>query len=148
MLPKALAEERFAFFGKVLQGTPQQRARWQRSVVIVNRYLGDDVGQIYAQRYFSPQAKAQAQAMVADIITAFRHRIEALPWMAASTKAKAQAKLNTLYVGIGYPESWTDYSAYDVKTDDIFGNVWRGDLFKYHHKSRAWALRLIARNGP
>jgi endothelin-converting enzyme/putative endopeptidase len=134
VLPKALAEERFAFFGKVLQGTPEQRARWQRSVVIVNRYLGDDVGQIYAQRYFSPQAKAQAQAMVADIITAFRQRIEALPWMAASTKAEAQAKLNTLYVGIGYPESWTDYSAYDVKTDDIFGNVWRGDLFKYHRQ--------------
>jgi putative endopeptidase len=134
VLPKALAEERFAFFGKVLLGTPEQRPRWQRGVVIVNRYLGDDVGQIYAQRYFSPQAKAQAQAMVADIITAFRQRIEALPWMAASTKAEAQAKLNTLYVGIGYPESWIDYSAYDVKTDDIFGNVWRGDLFKYHRQ--------------
>ena len=134
VLPKALAEERFAFFGKVLLGTPEQRPRWQRGVVIVNRYLGDDVGQIYAQRYFSPQAKAQAQAMVADIITAFRQRIEALPWMAASTKAEAQAKLNTLYVGIGYPESWIDYSAYDVKSDDIFGNVWRGDLFKYHRQ--------------
>ena len=134
VLPKALAEERFAFFGKVLQGTPEQRPRWQRGVVIVNHFLGDDVGKIYAQRYFSPEAKSQAQAMVANIITAFRQRIEALPWMAASTKAEAQAKLNTLYVGIGYPESWTDYSAYEVKTDDIFGNVWRGDLFKYHRQ--------------
>jgi len=134
VLTKALAEERFAFFGKVLQGTPEQRPRWQRGVVIVNRYLGDDVGQIYAQRYFSPQAKAQAQAMVANITAAFRQRIEALPWMAASTKAEAQAKLNTLYVGIGYPETWTDYSAYAVKADDVFGNVWRGDLFKYHRQ--------------
>src|SRR5271167_1667674 len=134
VLPKALAEERFAFFGKVLQGTPEQRPRWQRGVVIVNRFLGDDVGKIYAQRYFSPEAKAQADAMVANIITAFRRRIEALPWMAASTKAEAQAKLNTLYVGIGYPESWTDYSAYEVKPDDIFGNVWRGNLFKYHRQ--------------
>ena len=134
VLPKALAEERFAFFGKVLQGTPEQRPRWQRGVVIVNRFLGDDVGKIYAKRYFSPEAKAQADAMVANIITAFRRRIEALPWMAASTKAEAQAKLNTLYVGIGYPESWTDYSAYAVKPDDIFGNVWRGDEFKYHRQ--------------
>jgi putative endopeptidase len=133
VLPKALAEERFAFFGRVLQGAPEQRPRWQRGVVIVNRYLGDDVGKIYAQRYFSPEAKAQAQAMVANIIAAFRKRIEALSWMAASTKAEAQAKLNTLYVGVGYPESWIDYAAYQVRPDHIFGNVWRGNLFKYHH---------------
>ena len=132
VLPKALADERYAFFGKVLQGAPQQRPRWQRGVVIVNRYLGDDVGQIYAQRYFSPEAKAQAQAMVANIIAAFRKRIDALSWMAASTKAEAQAKLNTLYVGVGYPETWIDYSAYEVKPDDAFGNIWRGNLFKYH----------------
>jgi endothelin-converting enzyme/putative endopeptidase len=134
VLPKALADERYAFFGKVLQGAPEQRPRWQRGVVIVNRYLGDDVGKIYAQRYFSPEAKAQAQAMVANIIGAFRKRIEALPWMAASTKAEAQAKLNTLYVGVGYPETWIDYAAYEVRPDDIFGNVWRGNLFKYHHE--------------
>jgi putative endopeptidase len=132
VLPKALAEERFAFFGKVLQGAPEQRPRWQRGVVVVNRYLGDDVGQIYAQRYFSPEAKAQAQAMVANIVAAFRKRIDALPWMAASTKAEAQAKLNTLYVGVGYPETWIDYSAYEVKPDDAFGNIWRGNLFQYH----------------
>ncbi len=134
VMPKALADGRYAFFGKVLQGAPEQRPRWQSGVVIVNRYLGDDVGKIYAQRYFSPEAKAQAQAMVANIIAAFRKRIEALPWMAASTKAEAQAKLNTLYVGVGYPETWIDYSAYDVRPDDIFGNVWRGNVFKYHHE--------------
>jgi len=134
VLPKALAEERFAFFGKVLQGTPDQRPRWQRGGVIVNQFLGDDLGQIYAQRYFSPQAKAQVQAMVADIVASFRKRIDALPWMDPSTKAEAQAKLTTLYVGVGYPETWTDYSAYEVKADDIFGNIWRGDLFKYHRQ--------------
>src|SRR5271165_3220970 len=133
-LPKALADERFAFFDKLLQGTPEQRPRWQRGVTTVNRLLGDDVGQIYAQRYFSPQAKAQVQAMVSNIIASFRQRIEALSWMDPSTKAEAQAKLNTLYVGVGYPETWTDYSAYEVKADDIFGNVWRGGLFKYHRE--------------
>jgi endothelin-converting enzyme/putative endopeptidase len=134
VLPKALVEERFAFFGKVLQGTTEQRPRWQRGGVLVNFLLGDDVGQIYAQRYFSPQAKAQVQAMVAAIIASFRQRIEALPWMDPSTKAEAQAKLNTLYVGVGYPETWIDYSAYEVKADDIFGNFWRGDLFIYHRE--------------
>ncbi len=134
VLPKAFADERYDFFGKTLSGAPQQRPRWQRAVVIVNRYLGDDVGKIYAQRYFSPEAKAQAQAMVANIIAAFRKRIDALSWMDPSTKDEAQAKLTTLYVGIGYPETWIDYSAYEVKPADIFGNIWRGSLFKYQRE--------------
>ncbi len=131
VLPKALADERFAFFGKILSGTPEQRPRWKRGVETVNRLLGDEVGKLYAQRYFPPEAKAQADAMVGNIIAAFRQRIESLSWMDASTKAEAQAKLTTLYVGIGYPEAWRDYSAYVVKADDVFGNFWRGGLFDY-----------------
>jgi putative endopeptidase len=134
ILPKALAEERFAFFGKVLSGTSQQRPRWQRGVAVVNGLLGDAVGQIYAQRYFSPEAKAQAEAMVANLIAAFRKRIEALAWMDPATKAEAQAKLSTLYVGIGYPETWHDYSSFEVKPDDVFGNIWRGNLADYRHE--------------
>jgi endothelin-converting enzyme/putative endopeptidase len=132
VLPKAFNDGRFAFFGKVLSGTPEERPRWKRGVDLVNGVLGDAVGQIYAQRYFPPEAKAEAQAMVANIIAAFRKRIEALAWMASATKAEAQAKLTTLYVGIGYPETWRDYSGYDVKSDDLFGNVWRAGLFDYH----------------
>jgi putative endopeptidase len=133
-LPKALADERFNFFGKELFGTPQQRPRWQRGVALVDGLIGDAVGKIYAQRYFSPQAKAQAQELVANLIAAFRKRIDALSWMAPATKAEAQAKLNALYVGIGYPESWHDYSAFEVKPDDLFGNIWRGSLFEYHRQ--------------
>ncbi|MGA7380057.1 MAG: M13 family metallopeptidase [Terriglobales bacterium] len=132
VLPKAFADERYAFFGKTLTGAPQQRPRWQRGVVVTNQLLGDAVGQIYAQKYFSPEAKAQADALVANIVAAFRKRIDALTWMDPATKAEAQAKLTTLYVGIGYPETWRDYSAYEVKADDIFGNMWRGSLFNYH----------------
>jgi endothelin-converting enzyme/putative endopeptidase len=134
VLPKAFADERFAFFGKVLSGTPEQRPRWQRGVDLVNDLLGDAVGQIYAQRYFPPEAKAAAQSMVANLIAAFRKRIEALSWMDPATKAEAQAKLTTLYVGIGYPETWLDYSAYEVRPDDIFGNIWRGGLFDTHRE--------------
>jgi len=134
VLSSNFANERFDFFGKTLSGAPQQRPRWQRGVAVVNRLLGDDVGQIYAQKYFSPEAKAQAQAMVSNIIAAFRKRIDGLSWMAASTKAEAQQKLTTLYVGIGYPETWIDYSAYEVKSDDLFGNIWRGGLFEYHRQ--------------
>lgn len=134
VLPKALADERFAFFGKELSGTPQQRPRWQRGVFLVNGLLGDVVGQAYTEKYFPPGAKAQADAMVANLIAAFRKRIEALSWMDASTKAEAEAKLSTLYVGIGYPETWHDYSSFEVKPDDVFGNIWRGNLSDYRRQ--------------
>ena len=134
VLPMAVARERFAFFGKTLSGAEQQLPRWQRGVFVVDGLLGDVVGKRYAQRYFSPEAKAQAEAMVANLIAAFRKRIEALPWMNPSTKAEAQAKLSTLYVGVGYPETWHDYSNFEVKPDDIFGNLWRGDLAYYQRQ--------------
>lgn len=134
VLPKAFNDERFAFMGKVLSGAQQQRPRWQRGVFVVDGLLGDVVGQDYAKKYFSPQAKAEAQAMVANLITAFHKRIDALQWMNASTKAEAQAKLSTLYVGIGYPETWHDYSNFEVKPDDAFGNIWRGNLSEYRRQ--------------
>jgi putative endopeptidase len=133
-LPKAFGQERFAFFGKILSGTPEQRLRWKRGVGLVNGLLGDDVGKLYAERYFPPEAKAQAEAMVANIIAAFRKRIDALTWMSPATKAEAQAKLSTLYVGVGYGETWHDYSTFEVKPDDIFGNLWRGDLSDYRRQ--------------
>jgi putative endopeptidase len=132
VLPKALADEHFALVGPVLSGTPQQRPRWQRGVAMVNHELGDAVGQIFAQRYFSPQAKADAEALVAHIIADYRERLRNLSWMAPATKAEAIAKLNALYVGVGYPESWRDYSGYEVKPGDIVGNYHRGELFYYH----------------
>lgn len=136
ILPKAFADERFNFFGKVLGGTTEQRPRWDRAVNVVNGMVPDAVGKIYAKRYFSPEAKAEVQQMVANIIASFRKRVEALTWMAPSTKKEALAKLSTLYVGVGYPETWHDYSAFEVKPDDIFGNVWRYNVY-YYEQSRA-----------
>ncbi len=134
VLPRALAEEQFSFFGEVMSGVQQQRPRWQLGVALVNADLGDAVGQIYAQKYFSPQAKAEAQAMVANLIAAYHKRISQLTWLAPSTRAEAQAKLNTLYVGIGYPETWKDYSTYEVRSDDAFGNAWRASVWSYQRE--------------
>jgi putative endopeptidase len=133
-LKKALADEQFNFFGKILSGTPQQRPRWQRGVFVVDGMLGDAVGKLYAKQYFSPAAKAHAEAMVANIVEAFRKRIDALTWMAPETKTEAKAKLDTLYVGIGYPEHWHEYTGLEIKPDDLFGNMWRGGLFEYHRQ--------------
>jgi putative endopeptidase len=132
VLAHPIADEQFAFFGTAMTGIEKQPPRWKNGVGLVNAYLGDAVGKIYAQKYFPPEAKAQAQAMVANLIAAYHKRLDGLAWLAPSTRAEAQAKLNTLYVGIGYPETWKDYSAYQVRADDAFGNAWRAGLWYYH----------------
>ncbi len=132
VLPKGLAEERFQFFGGVLSGVSEQRPREQRAVALVNGILGDAVGQIYAQRYFSPQAKAQAEALVNNLIVAFRTRLQTITWMAPATRKEAIDKLNALYVGIGYPDHWRSYAALDIKPNDLFGDIKRASLFELH----------------
>ena len=130
-LPKAFSDEQFAFFGKEVSGVPQQRPRWQQAVAIEDAILGDEVGKLYAQHYFPPESKERAQKMVSNIVAAFHKRIDALAWMTPATKAAAHAKLSALYIGIGYPETWEDYSNLEIKPDDLFGNLWRSNLFEY-----------------
>jgi putative endopeptidase len=132
VLPKAIADKRFSFAEGVLWGRTKQRSREQRAAILVHSLLGQAVGQLYAERYFTPQTRSQIQTMVTNIIFAFRRRIDALSWMDPATKAEAKKKLTNLYVGIGYPETWRDYSAFEVRADDAFGNLWRGRLFEYH----------------
>jgi putative endopeptidase len=131
LLPKAFAADRFDFYGKVLSGTEQIADRWKRAVAATNDALGDAVGKLYVDRYFAPDAKAKAQAMVADLKAAFGWRIDALEWMAPQTKAKAKEKLQTLIVGVGYPDTWRDYSALQVARDDALTNAMRSEEFEY-----------------
>ncbi len=127
MLPKALADQHFAFYGQTLSGTPQQPLRWKRALAAVNAAMPDAVGQLYVARYFPPQAKLRLQDMVGKIVDAFHHRIDQLDWMAPATKAEAHAKLKTLYVGVAYPDHWRGYDELEVVPGDALGNAERAE---------------------
>jgi putative endopeptidase len=129
VLPKAVAREDFAFYGTILSGMQQMPDRSKGAITATNGALGQAVGQLYTQRYFPPEAKAKAQAMVADLITAYRSRIANLAWMSPETKRKALAKLDALAIGVGYPDTWIDYSTLDVRRGDAFGNMRRAETF-------------------
>ena len=131
LLPKPYDELSFDFFGKTLQGTPAQRERWKRAVSATSAALGDAVGELYVRKYFPAASKAAAEAMVKNLITAFRTGIKDLAWMSPETKQKAEAKLDTLKVGVGYPDHWRDYSSLDIKPDDALGNYMRTVKFEY-----------------
>lgn len=131
LLPKAFVDENFKFYGTALTGTTELRPRWKRAVEATNAAMGDAVGKLYARHYFPPSSKAAAQKMVGNIVAAFANRIDHLDWMAPSTRAKAKAKLDTLYIGIGYPERWRTYSGLQVDRGDALGNARRSELFDY-----------------
>ncbi len=130
-LSQAFVDESFAFYGTALSGATQLRDRWKRAVDATNGALGEAVGKLYVAKYFPPEAKAAAQEMVRNIVTAFGKRVENLAWMSPATRAKAKAKLETLYVGIGYPDHWRDYSGLVVTRDDAYGNAERSERFDY-----------------
>jgi predicted metalloendopeptidase len=130
-LPKRFVDENFAFYGRVLYGTPQLRPRWKRAVSAADFALGDAVGKLYVQRYFSPAEKARAEDMVRNLLAAFGARIDGLDWMAPQTKAIAREKLAALKIGVGYPDHWRSYAGMKVIRGDALGNFQRAELFEY-----------------
>ena len=133
VLPKAFAEEEFAFWGKTLNGVSVQQPRWRRGVAVVDGHLPSELGRLYVQRYFPPEVKTQVQAMVTNLIAVYRQRLEGITWMAPATKTQAIAKLDSLYVGIGYPDRWEE-EKFEVKPEDIAGNLRRSREAKYQRE--------------
>jgi len=134
LLPPAFADASFEFYGHTLQGTPKQRDRWKRAIGAVNNDLGDAVGQIYVKKYFPASSKAQVKQMVDNILAAFTDRVDQLDWMTPATKQKAKAKIATVRVGVGYPETWRDYSDLTIRRDDPVGNRLRAEQHEYQHQ--------------
>jgi len=129
-LSSDLVAENFDFYGKTLSGTPELRARWKRGVALVEVAVGEAVGEIYVERHFPPTSKALMDALVANLIEAYRRNIEALDWMGDDTKQSALEKLKAFRPKIGYPDKFRDYSALRVEADDLLGNARRAAAFE------------------
>jgi len=134
LLPKVYDDLAFGFYGKVLTGTPQQRERWKRGIGRVDTDLGDAVGQIYVKQYFPASSRSEVQDMVKNILKAFDARVDTLAWMSPATRQKAKAKIATIKVGVGYPDTWRDYSTLEIHPDDALGNHQRAELAEYRHQ--------------
>jgi putative endopeptidase len=132
-LSKRFVDNRFEFT-KTLSGQQKNRARWERGVQLVNSVLGEVLGQEYVRRHFPASSKAKMEEMVRNLQSAMRARIEGAAWMSAETRAAALDKLAKQRVKVGYPSKWRDYSALELRPDDLYGNVKRAGAFttRYH----------------
>jgi predicted metalloendopeptidase len=123
VLPRAFADEALAIHRALATGQPGPRA--QRALDATQSAMGDAFGRLYAERYFPADQKARVRAIVANVTAAFVKRAEGATWMSPATKATALVKLKSLYVGIGYPELWQDYSDLTVDPRDPVANLRR-----------------------
>lgn len=129
-LDQQLVDLSFDFHSRTLRGVPEQRPRWKRAVAATSSVLGELLGQQYVERHFTPEAKAKMDTLVANLIKAYGQSIEKLSWMTPETKAAALVKLGKFTPKIGYPDKWRDYSALELKADDLVGNYKRYAKFQ------------------
>jgi putative endopeptidase len=108
------------FYSKTLNGAKKQKPADERALATVNGSVGEALGKLYVDEMFPPEAKEKAEKMIANIIAAYKDRINALEWMSDSTKIKANEKLDKFTVKVGYPDKWKDYSSMDVKPGNTY----------------------------
>ena len=125
VLPRALAGEALAMHNVAANAKTQPSPRTQRALDATQLAMSEALGRMYAERYFPAERKARVRTIVANVTAAFIRRVEAATWMSPGTKALALAKLKRLYIGIGYPDEWQDYSDLVVEPQDPVGNIRR-----------------------
>lgn len=130
-LNDAMAEQNFDFYERTMAGTQEMKPRWKMAVGTVSSALGEAVGQMYVEKYFPAAAKERMVTLVKNLQTSLGERINNLAWMSEGTKKKAQEKLATFHVKIGYPDKWKDYSALEVKDDSYWANIERANLWQH-----------------
>ncbi|MGC1269833.1 MAG: M13 family metallopeptidase, partial [Croceibacterium sp.] len=134
VLPQKIDALSFAFYGTQLSGTTEQRPRAKRALSAVNANIGDALGQLYTAKYFPASAKAAIEEMVKNIKAAFSARIDQLAWMAPETRAEAKAKVESMEVGVGYPDTWRDYNGLALDAGTAYANKQAAELANYRQQ--------------
>lgn len=120
----------FDFYGRVMSGTTQDRARWKRAIGAVQGVLGEAVGKMYVEKYFPASSKERMIQLVRNLQKSLGQRIKEQKWMSKETQEKALEKLNTFYVKIGYPDTWMDYSGLTIDpSKSYFENLCQASAF-------------------
>jgi predicted metalloendopeptidase len=125
VLPAALDDEIAGFASRTVRGARQVPPRWKRCLALVDRDLGDDVGQLFVARHFPAASQARARAMVDRIVGAMHDQLAHASWLGAAARAAARRKLDHMRFTIGYSDHWKDYAALEIRRDDPVGNAAR-----------------------
>jgi len=120
-------------YSSALSGQKVQTPRDERMSRLVDRSLGELLGQLYVVKYFTPAAKAYMVNLVNNLKITLGERIQKLTWMSDETKARALKKLAAFSVKIGYPDKWQTYAGLTIDRNDYFGNLKRVSEWRYNY---------------
>jgi putative endopeptidase len=130
-LSEPFVNENYDFYSKTMRGQKEIKARWKRVLGTLNNEAGEAFGQLYVKTAFPADSKAKMEALVANLRTALKGRIEHLDWMSDATKKKAMEKWASFTPKIGYPDKWRDWTGLETSRDSYIGNVLAADAFNY-----------------
>jgi putative endopeptidase len=137
-LSSPFENENFRFYSQELRGIKKMQPRWKRVVTAIDAQMGQALGKLYVEKHFPPAAKQRMDALVKNLMVAYRERIETRDWMGPKTKKLALAKLQTVMPKIGYPSKWRDYSNLKIHGDSYADNIMRAEAFE----SRYWFAKI------
>ncbi len=133
-LSDAFVREDFRFYSEAMRGVKQMQPRWKRVIGTIDRQMGEALGRLYVEKYFTPAAKQRMDELVKNLMAAYQERIESRDWMGPETRKQALAKLATVMPKIGYPDKWRDYTALEVRADSYVQNLLRAEAFQSHYR--------------
>ncbi|MGB5098767.1 MAG: M13-type metalloendopeptidase [Porticoccaceae bacterium] len=133
-LPPAYADLHFDFYNRTLSGQAQPQERWKRAIDNLNAHLGEQLGKLYVEQHFPPEAKVRMEQLVGHLLDAYRVSIGELSWMSAETRARALKKLDQFTPKIGYPDRWRDFTGLELRSDDLIGNIQRTNAFNHAYE--------------
>jgi len=136
LLTKKLLMENFRFYSTILSGTKKMRPLWKRSVGVVDGTLGDILGKLYVEKYFSAKAKRSIDALVDNLFAAYKERLANLEWMGSATKKKAFVKLKAMKRKLGYPSKWQSYRGLHIDKADYVGNLFRAHEYEFDRMAK------------
>lgn len=135
----------FDFYNRTMAGQIEQKPRWKRAVSLLDGTLGEEIGRLYVQKYFSPAAKERMQDLVKNLQRALGMRIENLTWMSNDTKQQALEKLNAFKAKIGYPDKWRDYSELEISAD---ASLWENIVRVSEFEDAFWIAKIGQKKDP
>jgi len=122
-LPRAFAEESFAFYGAELEGRRQIAPRWKRCVEAADRSLGEVLRSAFVERSLPEESQVLAREMLEGVESALEETLPGLGWMDASTRERAAQKLGTLANPVGVPEGFPGYGEVAIEPATHLLNV-------------------------
>jgi len=129
-LSSAFVNAEFDFYSKTLTGAKELQPRWKRCVGRVDRHLGEALGHVYVDKYFTEDTRQRTLRMVKQIEEAMEEDINSLEWMSGETKKQALEKLHEVTNKIGHPEKWRDYTTVKISATDFYGDATNAMAFE------------------